>query len=108
MKILSRRSYTDDASICNVVVAIGARIIEFEHSGHRYDLKIGRKLFTDKRVFELACDGLTIQVGTGYKNEDEIEKIILDLVNGHEPVGNISINANGTVSVSVARGVRHA
>ena len=108
MKILNRRSYTDDAKICGAVVAYGGRVVEFEHLGHRYELKVGRMLYTVKRVFELACDGLTIQVGTGYKSEDEIEKIMLGVVDGHEPVGNISIDENGTVSVSVARGVRHA
>ena len=101
----SRRSYTEDARIAGAIVAYGARIVDFEKDGKSWTLKIGRVLYTDKRVFSLECDGRQVRVGSGYLTEDEIERRVIGFVDGTVPVGNISLDANGKVAVSVTRGL---
>lgn len=100
----SRRSYTEDARIAGAIVAYGARIVDFEKDGQSWTLKIGRVLYTDKRVFSLECDGRQVRVGSGYLTEDEIERRVIGFVDGTVPVANILLDQYGKVKVEVSKG----
>ena len=76
------------------------------HGGKSYNIRIGKLTGSDKRVFSVyRGDGVFVLQGSGYRPAADILKTVVGVIEGKEPVGNISVDANGKVEVSVTRGL---
>ena len=76
------------------------------HGGKSYNIRIGKLTGSDKRVFSVyRGDGVCVLQGSGYLKAAEILQRLVGVIEGKEPVGNISLDANGKVAVSVTRGL---
>lgn len=80
--------------------------VSLVHGGKSYNIRIGKLVGTEKRVFTIfRGDGVCVLKGSGYLKAAEILQRLVGVIEGKEPVGNISLDANGKVAVSVTRGL---
>lgn len=82
------------------------RVVEISFGGSVYTLRIAREIYRPKKWFELYKDHVRQYVGSGYWSADNIERIVIEAIEGQAPVANISIDKNGTVAVSYSRGIK--
>lgn len=78
----------------------------FVHGGKGYNIRIGKIFGLDKRVFTVyRSDCVCVLQGSTYRPAADILKTVVGVIEGKEPVGNISVDANGKVAVGVTSGM---